>query len=157
MCPTRSGSAPIELPIETCWEKLRDLTLAKFYVPGVSACQIVTEQKEGVGTSRVVTTPQTGDMHETVTEWNEGQGFSIRLHKGEKPPTPFREAHFHYRLIPTGPQTCEIHTEMDYTPSFGVLGRILDRLLLGPMTRKSTQAVAAGLAAYYERVERTGP
>ena len=150
--PTVEGKAPIALPIDTCWQKLRDLTRAVHYVPGLSECHVTTDAAEGVGASRVVVSKQAGAMNETVTEWKEGEGFEIRLHKGDKPPMPFAEAHFGYRLVPVGGR-CEIHTSLTYTLAFGALGALLDKLVFGRMMRKNVQVVADNLAAYYESDE----
>lgn len=150
-----SGRASISLPIEACWQKLRDLTRAVHYVPGLTECRITTEQKEGVGASRRVVSRQAGPMDETVTEWNEGTGFTIRLHRGDAPPAMFREASFEYRLVPAG-AGCEIHTTMRYVPGLGGLGRVLDALVLSRVMRRSVQGVADGLASYYERSEAEG-
>ena len=152
---TVTGRAPIALPIETCWQKLRDLTRAVHYVPGLTECRITTEQKEGVGASRRVVSRQAGAMDETVTEWNEGSGFVIRLHKGDAPPPMFREAAFAYRLVPAG-EGCEIHTSLSYVPAFGALGRVLDALVLSRVMGRNVQQVAEGLARYYEASEREG-
>ena len=92
MATTVRAAAPIGLPIDECWEKLRDLTRARDYVPGLTDCVVRTEQREGVGASRVVTHHQFGAMDETIVEWDEGKGFTVRLHKGEAPARPFREA-----------------------------------------------------------------
>lgn len=152
MPSTVTAKASIALPIETCWEKLRDLTRAVHYVPGLTECRITTEQKEGVGASRRVVSRQAGAMDETVTEWEEGEGFTIRLHKGTAPARPFREAHFRYQLVRAG-EHCEIHTGMTYELAFGVLGVLLDTLIMRRMLGRSVQGVADGLAAYYERSE----
>ena len=135
MPKTVRAAAPIALPIETCWSLLRDLTRATNYVPGLTQTVLTTEKKEGVGASRIVTHKQFGDMNETVTEWVPGRGFTVRLHKGDKPAAPFKEAAFRYALEPArsgDESTCEIHTSLTYALPFGPLGRLLDALVLGP-------------------------
>ena len=84
MSTTVRGAAPISLPIETCWENLRDLTRARHYVPGLTDTVITTEKNEGIGASRIVTHRQFGAMDETVVAWDEGVGMTVRLHKGDK-------------------------------------------------------------------------
>ena len=86
------AAAPIPLPLDVCWQKLRDLTRARDYVPGLRDSVIRTERKEGVGASRVVSHAQFGDMDETVIAWDEGVGLTVRLHQGDRPARPFAEA-----------------------------------------------------------------
>ena len=44
----------IDIPVSKAWEKLRDLSLAHNYVPGIVKTELVSEQREGVGASRYV-------------------------------------------------------------------------------------------------------
>jgi hypothetical protein len=148
MTTTVTARAPIPLPMEVCWEKLRDLSRAVNYVPGLSGCVVTTELQEGVGASRCVTTRQFGDMDETVVSWDEGKGFTIRLHKGDKPATPFREATFRYALEPAD-GGCEIVTSMTYQLGFGPLGALLDALVLRRVSRSNVRKVAVALAEHY--------
>lgn len=143
-----SARAAIPLPIEVCWEKLRDLSRAASYVPGLVGCVVTTEQREGVGASRRVTSRQFGDMDETVIAWDEGRGFSLRLHKGDAPALPFKEASFRYALEPSGPG-CEIVTTLRYTLAFGPLGRLLDALVFRRVSQKNVRDVALALAEHY--------
>ena len=147
---TLRASAPIALSPETCWEKLRDLRRARHYVSGLSDCEITTELEEGVGASRVVTHRRFGAMDETVVDWDEGKGFTVRLHKGEKPAAPFREARFRYELMPATGGGCVIHTEMTYEMAYGVLGRILDGLIMKRILQRQVRDTALRLAEYYQ-------
>ncbi len=149
---TVRAAAPIPLPIETCWSYFQDLTRAKHYVPGLTDCVIVTEKKEGVGASRIVSHRQFGDMHETVTSWHEGTGMMIRLHKGDGPAKPFKEASFEYSFRRVSEAATEIHTALHYELPFGILGRALDRLFLSRIFGRSVIDTAVCLAENY----RTG-
>ena len=66
MASTVRAAAHIPMPIDRAWERMRDLTLATDYVPGLTNTVITTEQKEGVGASRRVVSRQAGPMDETV-------------------------------------------------------------------------------------------
>jgi hypothetical protein len=159
MSTTVRGAAAIPLPLETCWQKMRDLTRAKDYVPGLSDCVVTTAAKEGVGASRVVTHKQFGAMNETVVVWDEGRGITLRLHKGDKPARPFAEAFFRYEFRPAASGSvagCEIHTALTYRLPFGPVGRLLDRLFLRRLFQQNVVDAAVCLAEYY-RTERPVP
>ncbi|MAG30335.1 MAG: polyketide cyclase [Deltaproteobacteria bacterium] len=151
MATTVRAAAPVPLPIETCWENLRDLSRARDYVPGLSDCVISTVAKEGLGASRVVTHKQFGDMDETVIAWDEGKGMTVRLHKGDGPARPFKEGAFGYEFRPAG-EYCEIHTSLTYELPGGPLGRLIDWLVLRRVFSRNVQNVAVCLAENY----RTG-
>ncbi|MEZ4332766.1 MAG: SRPBCC family protein [Myxococcota bacterium] len=165
MTTTVRAAAPIPLPIETCWEKMRDLTRAKDYVPGLTDCVVTTPVKEGLGASRVVTHEQFGAMDETVVAWDEGKGITVRLHKGDAPARPFAEAFFRYEFRPaaSGPGSnapfaggCEIHTALTYRLPFGPLGRLLDALFLRRLFTRNVVDTAVALAENY-RTDRPVP
>jgi len=148
MATSVTGRAHIPLPIDVCWQKLRDLTRAASYVPGLTGCVVTTELEQGVGASRRVTSRQFGDMDETVVVWDEGQGFTIRLHKGDAPARPFREATFRYALEKKG-DACDIVTTMTYQLGMGPLGSLLDALLFRRISQGNVDKVAVALAEHY--------
>jgi hypothetical protein len=165
MTTTVRAAAPIPLPIETCWEKLRDLTRAKDYVPGLTDCVVTTPVEEGLGASRVVTHAQFGAMDETVVAWDAGKGNTVRLHKGDAPARPFAEACFRYELRPAASggaadaparRACEIHTALTYRLAFGLLGRLLDALFLRRLFTRNVVDTAVALAEHY-RTDRPVP
>ena len=135
----------IDLPRQQAWEKLRDISVAHHYVPGLVDCKVVSEQREGVGASRHVYRSARSYIQETVTEWHDGHGFVIRLHKGDKPAAPFREAHFHYELEDgERPGTTLFTARMDYTLGWGLFGRWLEKRMAGMVQRTIADVAAAG-------------
>ncbi len=140
-------NATAKIPAEQAWEKLKDLSLAHNYVPGITKCQVTTAKKEGVGASRRVSGPQQA-LDETVTEWNEGRGFTIRLHNGDKPAKPFREAQFVYRIDKIDNKSCKLTCTMTY--ELGGLMNLLHGLFLGNLIRGNIRDVALSMAYFYE-------
>lgn len=154
-----SAAAKIPLPIDACWQKLTDLTRATDYVPGLTKTVITTDKKVGVGASRIVSHSQFGDMNETVVAWDEGVGMTIRLHKGDGPAKPFKEASFRYEFRPSAgsPEACEIHTSLTYVLPGGFFGRLLDRLILRRIFRTNVIDTAVCLAENYRTDQPIDP
>ena len=151
-------SVLIAMPRAAAWEKLSDLSLAHHYVPGLVRSEIITATKMGLGASRRVYQSETRCIDETVIEWQEGQGFLIRLHRGDKgAPPPFREATFRYWLEDAGVDATRLTTTLAYTPRWGVLGRMLDRLLLAKAIRGSVRDVAICLRDFYQTGQAVTP
>jgi ribosome-associated toxin RatA of RatAB toxin-antitoxin module len=146
-------NATAKIPAEQAWEKLKDLSQAHNYVPGITKCEITTAKKEGVGASRRVSGPQQA-LDETVIEWNEGRGFVIRLHKGDKFAKPFGEAKFTYRIDKIDAKTCKLTCTMTYEMGMGFVGGILHSLFLGNLISKNIRDVTLSLAAFYETGKR---
>lgn len=148
----------VDLPRDQVWQRLRDLTKGHYYVPGLKDCRMTTEQKEGVGASRRVCTTSGMEMDETVVEWNEGRGFVIRLHDGDGPPPPiFTQARFHYIFEDAPGGKTLFRPTMTYSLKFGLLGRMLDRLLLNAIIRGNMKKVGLGLKRYYETGKPSNP
>lgn len=145
-----SHSLLIELPIEQVWSKLRDLTLAPHYVPGLTACQLHPGPQEGLGTSRRVLQKNGQWLDESVVEWQHGSGFVLCLHQAERgAPFPFRQASFRYALQAEASGT-RLTTSLIYQPAGGVFGRLLDHLLLRRALNKVVAQIAENLKAFYE-------
>lgn len=142
------GRVHIDMPRAQVWEKLRDLSLAHNYVPGVTAIRIDTAQREGVGASRTVTMANGSEMQETVIEWTDGHGFLIRLHKGDKPAMPiFRHFQFRYRIDDEGQGTV-FTPAMLYETRFGPIGWVLGKLIHKPFCR-AAQDIGLAMREYY--------
>jgi hypothetical protein len=147
-----SHSVVIDMPRAAAWSRLRDLTLAHNYVPGLVRTELLSAQREGAGASRRVFQSATRWIDETVTEWHERQGFLIRLHRGDAgAPPPFAEASFRYWLEDAGEGRTRLTTTLSYTPRWGALGRWLDRRVLRKAVGANVRDVATGLKDFYER------
>lgn len=140
----------IDLPREQVWERLRDLGKAHYYVPLLLNTTVNTVQKEGVGASRTVFPKGMKPMDETVIEWNEGYGFTIRLHRGDRPAAPFKEAVFVYAIEDAGNGKTRFKPAIRYTLPGGAIGNALGNLLLGRVMRGNVEQVAQKLKQYYE-------
>lgn len=144
-----TSSIMCNISAEQAWEKLRDISTAHLYVPGLSKTKINSTKKEGVGASRRVYGKH-GALDETVTEWKEGKGFTIRLHKGDKPMMPFKDAHFSYRIDKIDNKQCKLTTTMIYEMPWGGFGKILNGLLFARIVRRNIRDVVLSMKNYYE-------
>jgi ribosome-associated toxin RatA of RatAB toxin-antitoxin module len=142
------------LSADQAWEKMRDISKAHLYVPGLTNTKITTTQKEGLGASRRVYGKH-GVMDETVTEWNDGRGFTIRLHKGDKPAMPFKEAHFTYRIDKIDDKRCKLTTTMIYEMPWGGLGKLLNSLFFARIVYSNVRDVVLSMKNYYETNQAT--
>lgn len=138
----------IDMPCAKAWEIMQDFTVPHKYVPGLLKTQMHTEQKKGVGASRRVFKKMMA-LDETVTEWNEGQGFTIRLHDGDKP-KPFPDAYFIYRIEPSGNDKTRFTATMGYRFPLGAFGQLIDNLIVSRIVQGEINSVALAVKHYYE-------
>ena len=93
-------------------------------------------------------------MDETVTEWSEGYGFVIRLHKGEKAaPAPFREANFRYRIEDAGHSRTALTISLIFNMRWGPVGQFLYERLLHSVFRGVIRDIAISMKQFYESGE----
>jgi hypothetical protein len=151
-----SAQILIDVPIAAAWARLRDISLAHNYVPGIVKTAIVSPQREGVGASRYVYRNETSYIQETVEEWQDGTGFLIRLHRGDKSAPPFKKAWFRYALAQHGGAQTQLTVSLRYDMPWGRPGA-----WLGAKMAKFVQAtiadVAVAMKLYYESGNATTP
>jgi len=152
-----SATAQLAMPRAEAWAKLRDLKLGQYYVPRVTRIEITTPQREGVGASRRAFCKGRPPVDETVVLWEEGRGFTVKLHNGDKPPAPFKQAQFTYWLDDAPGGQTRISTTIAYEMPFGIVGRLLDALLLRRLMRTTVNTIARGLKQFYETGKSANP
>lgn len=141
--------AIIDIPLNEAWEKLSDISIAHNYVPGIVETRIVTEQTQGLGASRYVYRNAKSYIQETVEEWHEGEGFLIRLHRGDKPAPPFRNAWFRYALSAYRPGQTLLTVQLRYDMPWGAFGKWLGARISG-FVQSTIADVALSMKLYYE-------
>jgi len=143
-----------DIPIESAWEKLSNLELAHYYVPDLTDTKITTDLKQGVGTSRRVSSNRP-TIIETVVEWDEGQGFVLALShdKGDGIPPMFRSAQFQYRIETESATQTRLTNTLSFEMKWGAVGNLLGSLLMGPMQKMQTQ-ITTGQKLFYETGEK---
>lgn len=151
-----SSQVVIDMPREQAWARLRDISLAHNYVPGIVRTEIVSARTEGVGASRYVWRSAKSYLQETVVEWHEGEGFLIRLHKGDKPARPFRSASFRYQLADHGLGQTLFTASLQFQMPWGALGKWLEKKMAKPVAA-TVADVAIAMKLYYETGEPTTP
>jgi Polyketide cyclase / dehydrase and lipid transport len=145
----------IDMPKKDAWQKLRDLSLAHNYVPGVVGVEMTTELTEGVGASRKVYQGTNKFIEETIEEWKEGAGFLLRLHLGDKPAPPFKRAWFCYLLEDHTDEQTRFTASLIYELPWGGFGRFLDKLMLNRVMQRVISDLAIAMKLYYESGEPT--
>lgn len=143
-----SYKVSIDLPREKSWEIMQDITAPHKYVPGLLKTEMHTEQTSGVGASRRVFKKMMA-LDETVTHWNEGYGFKIRLHDGPKS-KPFPGAFFEYAIADGTNDTTVFTATMGYQFPLGPIGAVINKLLIEPFVKLEIRDVALAVKHYYE-------
>lgn len=147
----------VALSAAEVWTRLGDLSAADKYVQGLTAVAFTTSLHRGVGASRRVTQGKSLRLDETVVRWDEGQGFSLRLHRGDRGPLPpFAEHFFDYGVRERAGKVWLVNS-MRYSVRMGWLGRVLDALVLRRVITGALRDVTLAQKLYYESGEQVTP
>ena len=149
-----SSATVLDMPRSQAWDRLRDISLAHNYVPGIVNTRIVSEQAEGPGASRYVYRNAKSYIQETVVEWEEERGFLIRLHRGEKPAAPFRNAWLRYLLADEGEGKTLFTATLEFEMPWGALGQWLEKRM-EKIVRSTITDVVTSMKLYYETGQPT--
>ena len=96
-------------------------------------------------------------MDETVTGWREAEGITLRLDRGDKGPLPpLREHYFDYGLAERDGRVWLVN-RMRYDIRFGLLGALLDRLLLRRIITRQLRNITLAQKIYYETGRQVTP
>ncbi|MGH1373672.1 MAG: SRPBCC family protein [Cellvibrionaceae bacterium] len=143
-------SVVVDLPSDRVWDQLRDYSLAHNYVEGLTSTEITSKKQWGEGASRKVYFGENKYNNETVIEWRDGEGFTMRLHQDNQPIFPFSKASFQYQLTAMDRNSTLVTMTMRYKVRWGWLGERMNDWMIRSELNNAISKVAAGFKHYYE-------
>jgi uncharacterized membrane protein len=136
-------SIDIDAPKQRVWNVLSCLENFDDYSPMVRDVTMLTEQTSGVGSERRCDAYSFGGVEERVTDWDEGHRISLEVIGG----MPIEGTAV---WTVTGPQPTTVNFRFEYTPKYGPLGFLMDRMMLNRVLSKGLQSNLVGLKVHIE-------
>jgi hypothetical protein len=136
----------IAAPVEIVWKAIADLEAVADYNPTVSKASLMPGPRQGIGAGRSCTTRQ-GDVVERVVGWDEPNAIAIEVVSS---PWPIRSMHWRTEVRPAA-GGAEVAQELSYAPSLGVIGGILDAVMMRRTMDRTIASVFNALKAYCEK------
>ena len=90
------------------------------------------------------------ELDETVVEWQEGTGFKLHLHNGDKDRAPLPKSYFIYHIEPAGDDKTLFTGTMGYSFWGGSLGALIDIPFVYPGVKMEIRNVVAAIKYFYE-------
>ena len=137
----------IAAPPGKVWAVLADLEAVSHYNPGVKHARYTSSVREGVGASRHCDLNQKGWVKERVIAWEPRKAMTMELYESQ---WPLKFMRWRTAIAPDGMGT-RVTQEMEYQVKFGLLGRLMDKLI---MQRKLDQTLARVFISLKRFVEK---
>ncbi len=137
----------INAPVDKLWEVLTDLERVAVYNPMVKTAQYVSNNKTGVGASRECQFNPKGKVRERVTAIDEKKSISMEMYESDWPLEYMRWTNY---LTPNGNNSTILETHTEYKVKFGVLGTVMDSLMMKPKFNKVLNDLFVNMKTYVE-------
>jgi ligand-binding SRPBCC domain-containing protein len=137
----------IRAPDGLVWDVLADFGGVADWAPYMRRYHLIGEQQAGIGMRRGMRHAWGFRFEEVVTQWHEGKGFAFDVLKA---PFPMKDVKEVWVLAPENGHTA-VETQVRYGTHLGVLGGIVDWLLVRFVVRREMRAGLRGLKEYAER------
>jgi len=132
----------IDAPAETVWAVLADYENIHIFHPGVEDSCLIGEQKNGLGAVRRCDFKGGGSVEEKIIDWVEGERYTVELSKIDM---PLKSASATLSVVPDGAGACTATMHMEYQPKYGILGALMDRMMIKKTMGGMFTKVLAGL------------
>lgn len=137
----------INAPVEKIWGILANLEALERYDPMVKSAKCISNAAEGLGAKRKVNMLDGKNwFEEKVTVWELGRALCYQLTDCSFPIAGLKHS---YSFEAAGAQT-NVKQEMVYTVKFGLLGTLMDHLMIRKQTNGGIKKFFEGLKEYAE-------
>ena len=133
---------------EKVWEVLGDFGGVSKWAPTVAKSFSTTTATEGVGCERKCEIPGFGNVSERITEWDEG----TRIKYAVDGLGPIKSAASEFSIRREGEDTLATMT-VNFQMKFGLIGALMERLMVRRKISKQAQITLAGLKHHVETGE----
>ncbi len=136
----------IDAPIESIWRVLADIGSISTWNPGVVESHVTTHDIGGVGAGRHCDLGGRNYLDEKVVEWEPERRLTMRIIGTN---LPFRRADIRFTLQ-QGTGSTVVSVSPEYELKYGLVGMLLDALLVRRTYRKGMEALLSGLKEHVE-------
>ena len=135
-----AGEVLIDATAEKVWEILADFGGIYKWAPGIVSSYSTSENNGGAGASRHCDIAGFGGIEEYVTEWTDGKSIKYKATSVG----PIAESFAHWFVTPQGDKAL-VHAEFEYDMRFGLLGALMNKLLIRRKMKQGMHQALGGL------------
>lgn len=142
--PTITVTRKSKASVARAWDLMSDFGAIDAFNPTLKESHLLDGSCEiGLGAERQCTLKDGKNyIHERVVDWQEGRSYRIEVFGGTM---PVDDIVAELAVEPEGAGSV-LRMTMQYRPRWGVVGRLVEPVLLRPMMRRTMRRVIGGLA-----------
>lgn len=145
---TLQNEITINASVEKLWEILADASILDQYDPTVKKCTLISSNKSGIDAKRKVDMLDGKNwFEEKITVFEPYKALSFQLTDCSFPIKGLKHC---YSFEKVGTQT-KVKQLMEYTVKFGLLGNLLDSIMIRKQSDQGIKKFFAGLKQYAEK------
>jgi len=138
----------IDVPASKIWAVLSDFSNIQIFHPNVHDVDQLGEVDRGLGAERRCNFYGGGSAVEKITEWDdERQSFTCTV---TEIAAPIKDITSSMWVEEIDSNRSDVHIEMEYTPKWGIVGKILNVLVLHFALQSVFKRVLTGLQTHLE-------
>lgn len=139
----------IKASTEKIWGILTDLEMLEKYDPTVKSSTLVSTEKTGMNAKRkVVMLDGKNWFDEKIVAFQPHQSLAIQLTDCS---FPIKNLKHTYRFEPLAGGQTKVHQTMEYEVKFGILGKLMDKMMIGKQFDSGIKQFFGGLKMLAER------
>lgn len=138
-------SQTVSTSADNVWKQLADYEGIGKWNPNLNQSFLLNgSDKQGVGALRQCDLKDGKNwIRERVVEWKEGESYTVDIYEGTM---PLKVAKATLGVKSLGNNQSEVFMEMEYTMKMGVVGAMMDVLMMRSMMKKNMDKVLSGLS-----------
>lgn len=135
----------INASAEKVWQVLDDYAGVEKFSIGIDKSPLVGDKESGLGAVRHCIFYDKSSLHEEIIEYQAYKSFKVVLTEFT---APMKSMHAAFNVEKLSDSSCEVTMDMDYEVKFGLLGKVLGALVIGPVMKGIHKKLLLGLAYY---------
>ncbi|NQU37807.1 MAG: SRPBCC family protein [Actinobacteria bacterium] len=144
---TFSESVTIDAPTARVWAVLADVGSIADWNDGVQESHLIdSSNTTGLGAKRFCGLGGKNFLHESVVTFDDERALTMRI---DETNLPFKSADIHFTLAPVNAQT-RVTVSPVYVLKYGVLGQIMNKLMVAKKYRSGMVDLLNGLKQHVE-------
>lgn len=127
------------------WDLLSDFGNIDFFNPNLSRSYLLAETGEiGLGSTRQCDmTDGKNYIREKIIDWQQGKSYTVDIYEGTM---PLDRSQAKIGILPSASGGSLVYMEFEYEPSFGLMGKMMNAVMMKRMMTGMLQKTVDGLA-----------